>query len=170
VTGEAISPDFPTTAGAFKTTGFFNAFVTKLNPTGSLVYSTYLGGSGTDFGWGIAVDATGNAYVTGQTDSTNFSTTPGAFRTALAGGNDAFVAKIGDAIHTSSDQHIACFLVEPFQFWADRYFHSNGHLCGSRNADRHGNVQGRGKLTRRSDAECIRTGRINDFITHHRRP
>ena len=52
-----------------------DAFVAKLNPAGSaLVYSTYLGGSGDDDGYGIAVDSAGNAYVTGYTDSTNFPT------------------------------------------------------------------------------------------------
>ena len=52
-----------------------DAFVTKFNPTGSaLVYSTYLGGSGDDQGYGIAVDSSGNAYVTGLTSSTDFPT------------------------------------------------------------------------------------------------
>jgi hypothetical protein len=64
VIGTTSSNDFPTTAGAFQTTGG-NAFVTKLNPTGSaLVYSTYLGSA---VSTGIAVDADGNAYVTGST-------------------------------------------------------------------------------------------------------
>ena len=98
VTGEAGS-EFPTTAGAFETTlggNFPNAFVTKLNAAGSgLVYSTYLGGSGWAEGYGIAVDATGNAYVTGFTGSTNFPTTVGALDTTTNGGQPAFVAKFG---------------------------------------------------------------------------
>ena len=54
--------------------------MTKLTADGSaLVYSTYLGGSADDFGWDIAVDASGRAYVTGHTRSPNFPTTPGAF-------------------------------------------------------------------------------------------
>jgi Bacterial Ig-like domain (group 1)/Beta-propeller repeat len=96
VTGETDSSNFPTTAGAFDTTrNGVDAFVTKLNATGSgLAYSTYLGGSGPDRGFGIAVDGSGSAYVTGETDSTNFPTTSGAFRTSRVGGLDAFVTKL----------------------------------------------------------------------------
>src|SRR5207249_12098677 len=72
-----------------------HAFVTKLNPTGSgIVYSAYLGGSAEENGLGIAVDAAGNAYVTGLTGSRNFPTTPGAFQTTFAGVEDAFVTKL----------------------------------------------------------------------------
>ena len=79
VAGRTSSPDFPTTTGAFQTTygGNGNAFVAKLSPDGSaLVYSTYLGGSGVngDSGNWIAVDAAGNAYVTGFTTSSDFPT------------------------------------------------------------------------------------------------
>jgi Beta-propeller repeat len=90
VVGTAASRDFPTTPGAFQPVfaggdifSFFpsDAFLTKLNPTGTgLVYSTYLGGSGNDFGSGITLDALGNAYVTGRTDSPVFPTTPAAFQ------------------------------------------------------------------------------------------
>jgi CSLREA domain-containing protein len=77
VTGVASSSLFPTTPGAFQTTSNFGgAFITKLNSTGTnLVYSTYLGGSngnGTTTGTAIAVDLSGNAYVTGRTSSTDF--------------------------------------------------------------------------------------------------
>ena len=75
VTGETTSTNFPVTAGAYQSvapTGE-NAFVCKVNPSGTaLVYSTYLGGSGTDFALHIAVDGQGNAYVTGDTQSTDF--------------------------------------------------------------------------------------------------
>jgi len=94
-------PNFPTTPGAFDTTfngGSFDAFVTKLNPAGAaLVYSTFLGGSGDDFGGGIAVDATGNAYVVGSTSSSDFPTTVGAFDTTYNGFRDAFVTKLNPA-------------------------------------------------------------------------
>src|SRR5882762_8523809 len=100
VVGWTNSSNFPTTAGAFQTTfgggTNFDTFVTKLNPTGSaLVYSTYLGGSGSDAGRKIAVDAAGNAYVVGQTSSSNFPTTTGAFQTSFGGGySDAFLTKL----------------------------------------------------------------------------
>ena len=86
----------------------FDAFVTKLDATGSgLVYSTYLGGTGSDPGLSIAVDGTGSAYVTGITPSTDFPTTPGAVQTTLARRvRDAFVAKIEfvATLPTSKDQ------------------------------------------------------------------
>ncbi len=98
ITGITSNMDFPTTAGAFQTaySGYGDTFVSKLNATGTaLVYSTYLGGSGADFGNGIAVDADGDAYVAGYTTSLNFPTTSGAFQTTYSGGyDDAFVTKL----------------------------------------------------------------------------
>jgi hypothetical protein len=95
VTGSTTSTNFPTTAGAFQTTFASgdnvnpDAFVTKLNPTGSaLVYSTYLGGGSFDDGTGIAVDGPGNAYVRGATHSRNYPTTAGAFQTAFKSGSN----------------------------------------------------------------------------------
>jgi Beta-propeller repeat len=99
VTGETASTDFPTTAGASDTSynGGEDAFVTKLNPAGSsLAYSTYLGGSSDEFVRGIAVDSAGAAYVTGETASTDFPTTAGAFDTSF-NGFDAFVTKLNPA-------------------------------------------------------------------------
>jgi hypothetical protein len=101
VTGGTGSTDFPTTTGAFQTvcgvssSGYcFDGFVAKINPTGSaLVYSTYLGGSGDDSGYQIAVDSSGNAHVTGYTASTDFPTM-NPFQSVLGGGEDAFIAKI----------------------------------------------------------------------------
>jgi hypothetical protein len=104
VTGAASSADFPTTPGAFQPvnrsqiTNGGNAFVTKLNPTGTaLVFSTFLGGSYEDTAYGIAVNGNGNAYVAGNTYSTDFPTTSGAFQrvdTAAAGFKNAFVTKL----------------------------------------------------------------------------
>jgi hypothetical protein len=100
VTGSADA-GFPVTPGAFQTTfhgGNADAFLTKLNATGTaLVYSTFLGGSGTDRGSAIAVSAAGNAYVTGGTDSSDFPVTPGAFQNAKAAGQDAFVTELNAA-------------------------------------------------------------------------
>ncbi|MFE0565520.1 SBBP repeat-containing protein, partial [Priestia megaterium] len=97
ITGVTNSTNFPTTPCAFDTTlnGSNDAFVTKLNSKGSnLIYSTYLGGTGSDLGIGIAIDAKGNAYITGQTSSLDFPVTPGAFDTTFNGVADAFVTKI----------------------------------------------------------------------------
>jgi hypothetical protein len=100
VTGYTSSTDFPTMNPLQPYGGNGDAFVAQLNSTGSaLVYSTYLGGSQQDFGQGVAVDSSGDAYVTGYTSSTDFPTTPGAFQTRCAGGcgagnGDAFVTKV----------------------------------------------------------------------------
>jgi len=98
VTGLTNSSDFPTTVGAYDTTfngGDYDAFVTKLNDSGSgLIYSTFLGGSDYDWGNGIAVDELGNAYVTGSTRSSDFPTTADAYDTIYNGTGDAFVTKL----------------------------------------------------------------------------
>jgi hypothetical protein len=97
VTGETASGDFPTTAGAYDTThnGRRDVFVSKLSTTGDgLAYSTVIGGAGDDSSAGIAIDASGNAYVTGSAESNGFPTTAGAFDTSRNGLNDAFVTKI----------------------------------------------------------------------------
>jgi hypothetical protein len=106
VAGSTTAADFPTTPGAFQqqciscaATGTFNAFITKFNAQGTaLIYSTFLDGSNksdySDAG-GIALDASGNAYVAGSTSSTDFPTTPGAFQTTYAGGQgDGYVTKL----------------------------------------------------------------------------
>jgi beta-propeller repeat-containing protein len=110
VAGETTSPNFPTVSslqplfGGPSPAATGDAFVTKLSPDGSsIVYSTFLGGSGDDGANGIAVDESGSAYVAGFTGSQNFPTTPGAFQRAGAG--SAFVAKLnqtGSALVFSS--------------------------------------------------------------------
>ena len=98
VTGWTTSTDFPTTSGAYDNTGpssYSKVVMTKVNSTGTgLLYSTYLGGSLSDFGYGIAVDSSGNAYVTGDTSSTNFPTTSGAYDETFNLFGDVFVTKI----------------------------------------------------------------------------
>jgi photosystem II stability/assembly factor-like uncharacterized protein len=102
VTGQTFSADFPTTAGAFRPTAgpgpispFSMVFVTKLDESGSsLVYSTFLGNGQ---GNAVAVDQAGNAYVAGGMAPNNFPVTAGAFQTAPADANDAFVTKLNPA-------------------------------------------------------------------------
>lgn len=103
VSGGTDSNNFPTTAGAFQTkfgggsadcskTGGAcgDAFLVKINPAGTaLVYGTYLGGSNDDLAFGLQVDAAGNAYVTGVTDSADFPTTANASQTTVYGGGTA---------------------------------------------------------------------------------
>ena len=99
VTGWTLSTDYDVTTGTYQTTnaGGWDVFVTKLNASGSgLMYSTYLGGSDDEVGYGIAVDGSGNAYVTGATFSTDFPVTAGAYQTTHGGGDvDVFVTEIG---------------------------------------------------------------------------
>ncbi len=88
---------YPTTPGAYDRTrnGFADAFLSKLDPSGSaLVYSTYLGGSGDEGAFGVAVDAAGSAHVIGTTFSTDFPTTPDALDATHGYPSDAFYAKL----------------------------------------------------------------------------
>jgi uncharacterized repeat protein (TIGR01451 family) len=95
---DSSSTDFPTTAGAFATTyrgGDFDGVVFKLNAQGNaLVYSTFLGGEANDSTEGVAVDSSGNAYVTGGTKSIGFPVTSGGVQGFLAGDTDAYLTKI----------------------------------------------------------------------------
>jgi hypothetical protein len=98
ITGASKSTDYDTTFGAFQTTnggvGNYDVFVTKLNSTGTaLMYSTYIGGSNGDAGFSIAIDGSGNAYVTGYAGD-GYDTTAGAFQTTHGGGTDVFVTKL----------------------------------------------------------------------------
>ncbi|HEY2822860.1 MAG TPA: SBBP repeat-containing protein [Candidatus Acidoferrum sp.] len=102
VTGLATSTNFPVTpATAIQTAGQATglAFIARINPTlsgtGSLIYSTLLGGTNANQGTGIAVDTSFNAYITGQTTSTDFPVTASAFQSALKGtAGNAFVSRV----------------------------------------------------------------------------
>ncbi|HWP46435.1 MAG TPA: SBBP repeat-containing protein [Candidatus Limnocylindrales bacterium] len=104
ITGNTLSTNFPVLNPFQPVFGggkgsFGDAFITKLNPNGSAVYSTYLGGRGEDSGRSIAVDALGHAYVTGFTTSVNFPTVA-PIQSAFGGGSsfgDAFVTKLNPA-------------------------------------------------------------------------
>jgi hypothetical protein len=111
VTGTTSEDDFPLASPIQSTLGggptaiaAQNAFVAELYPGGGLAFSTYLGGSTpllypgsttVDQGSGIAVDGSGNIYVTGPTQSVDFPVTPGAFQTTMGQNGAAFVTKIG---------------------------------------------------------------------------
>lgn len=93
--GYTFSPDFPV-VGAIQPTyaGNVDAYLTKLSADGqTVIYSTFLGGSGFEYGWDVAVDSAGNAYLTGFTESTDFPTAH-PIQPTNHGGRDAFVAKI----------------------------------------------------------------------------
>ncbi len=102
ITGITTSTDFPGVTGSSVQPAYGgrgDAFVTKVNATGTaIVYSTYLGGSGSDQAGGLAVDGAGNAYITGITDSTDFPGVTGSSIQPVNGGaGDAFVTKINPA-------------------------------------------------------------------------
>src|SRR6202020_2374831 len=107
VVGSTLSLQFPTTSGAFSQSPLSSnanglVFVTKFDPTGTeALYSSYIGGTGGDFGFAVALDATGKIYVTGETDSTDFPTTPNALKpgpnTANTNGT-SFVFKINPTL------------------------------------------------------------------------
>ncbi|MEZ4648277.1 MAG: FlgD immunoglobulin-like domain containing protein [Candidatus Eisenbacteria bacterium] len=106
--GSTTSSDFPSTLGAYDETwnGIYDVFVTKLSSDGrSLVYSTFLGGTGSDFGEVIVAVPSGDVILTGSTQSTNFPTTDHAFDRTHNGLRDAFVARLsaaGDSLRFST--------------------------------------------------------------------
>lgn len=115
VTGRTRATDFPA-VNPVQTTygGSYDAFVTKLNTTGSAaLYSTYLGGSGTDYGHAIAVDSSGSAYVTGQTFSHNFPTARPlqSANASPAGVSDLFITKL--AVSYSIRGRVASTIYNP---------------------------------------------------------
>jgi hypothetical protein len=108
VTGDSNSDQYPVTSGAVQPNrkAGFDIVLSILDPTGSqLRYSTFLGGSGDDFGMGVATDPFGNAYLTGSTSSFDFPVTPGVAQPQAGGGDtDAFFAKIGFSNPTNAQQ------------------------------------------------------------------
>ena len=107
ITGDTDSDRYPVTSDAtqFRRNGNREAVFTKLNPQGNaLIFSTFLGGSNNDIGYGIALDPAGNAFLTGLTSSTDFPVTQGAFQTQSGGGGnaDAFFIKYQFATTTGA--------------------------------------------------------------------
>jgi hypothetical protein len=74
--------------------GIYDVVMTKFNPQGTMIFSTYLGGNGVDYAERLQTDALGNIYLTGRTDSSNWPTTAGAFQQAHRGRDDGYVTKI----------------------------------------------------------------------------
>ncbi len=103
VAGSTTSTNFPATTGEYQPDlaagATANVFIAKFSPTGSLLFATYLGGNGTDFTAGVAVDAGFDILVAGTTSSSNFPTTNGATNTAfqttpITSGKHVFVSKL----------------------------------------------------------------------------
>lgn len=101
ITGFTSSHDFPTSAGVYSRTlqrtqwDYPDIFVSKFNPMGdSLIFSTFIGGLGDDYGEGISLDSEGNIYVTGYTWPVEFPVTENAFQDTAQSGYDAFIIKL----------------------------------------------------------------------------
>lgn len=95
ITGTTVSTNFPT-ANAYQSAlkGVSDAYIAKLNSTGSgLIFSTYIGGSLRDISYSIAIDSNGNAFITGETKSTDFPV-KSSYQNELSGKIDAFVTKV----------------------------------------------------------------------------
>jgi hypothetical protein len=110
--GSSRSSNFPTSANAFQrsigASFYYDAVIVKFNTDGTdIEFSTYLGGSDNDKGYGIHVDEDGNASITGTTESTNFDVVSGGYQTSLAGESDGFLVKLNS---TASDLVFGTYL------------------------------------------------------------
>ncbi len=96
LTGAASSSDFPISSGAFQANlkGDYDCFVFKIDNQGNAVYSTFIGGGSDDEAFGIAVDNSGNAYITGETYSDNYPQANAPFQHSRHGGYDAFLTEL----------------------------------------------------------------------------
>jgi hypothetical protein len=116
IAGVTGSNDFPTTTGCFDPTfngtnpGDADLFVAKLSSTGTLLYSTYLGGTGGDWGGRVALDQSGIAYIVANTGSNDYPTTTGAYDVTYNGGNDIVVTGLNCAGTGPSDLVYSTYL------------------------------------------------------------
>ena len=96
VAGYTWSSNFPVTVDAYQNSrggGESDGFVSRFSSTGALLYSTYLGASGSETGYALAPDGNGGVWVAGQTNSLNFPVTPDAYQSSYGGEHDAFVSR-----------------------------------------------------------------------------
>lgn len=129
IVGHTISTNFPTMNPVQATlSGPYDAFITKLSASGTMVYSTYLGGSDREYGYGIAADGSGNSYVTGVTWSSNFPTS-NPFQSTSGGQKDAFVTKLGA---TGTMEYSTYFggNADDFSYGIAVDMSSRVHVCG----------------------------------------
>ncbi len=148
MTGYTMSVSLIATSGAYQRTlgGDADAFLVKFNSSGAIQWATYYGGVHTDLALGVAIDGSGNIYVTGQTTSSSSIATPGAYQDTLNGGGDAFLVKFNDS---------------GIRQWAT-YFGGNGNDIGQRVAtDRSGNVYIAGYTT--STSGLVTSGGYQPF-------
>ena len=126
ITGDTYSSDFPTSSGCFDDSynGEGDIFVCKLNQDGSaLLYSSFLGGSYDDWGFDIVLDSGSNAYVTGDSYSPLFPTTPYCFDDEHNGGSDVFVCKLNPGRPVAKIDFVSsAFALESERIW----FYGNG--------------------------------------------
>ncbi len=95
ITGQTMSSSGIATPGTFRSTasGSYDGFLAKFNSSGALQWGSYYGGNSADYGYGVAVDGSGNVFINGYTASGTTMTTPGAYQTVLNGIYDAYLAK-----------------------------------------------------------------------------
>jgi hypothetical protein len=156
IAGLTTSADFPVlNATQQNFGGVQDAVVAELNALGQPLFSTFLGGAASDSAFGIAVDSTGNAYVTGSTAGA-FPTTAGAFQTANQGGNDVFVAKF-----SSGNAEVYATLLGGAGFDAAYSIavdtNGNAYVTGQTNSDSFSGAPAGG-------AQSVRSGDFDAFV------
>ena len=136
-TGWTNSINFPVTPNAFQTVnkgGMYDAFVVKLDNSGNLKWSTYLGGADEDDGLGVALDGFNNIIVSGRTTSPNFPITAGAFQTSYGGNYDAFLIKLNNSGNPLWSSYYGIFSSYETASGVDVDDKNNVYICGEGDA------------------------------------